>query len=139
MKTTTLELAIVNAGAGLPDGWTAEAVAAVGLACQIDEHRFASESDAILARHEGDEGHALFPSVDELIECGVELHALASALNNGLTGEGFAECLRSLDVETLNGALANFAEHAEFVKAHPDPVDRALCMWGDCDGCHGNA
>lgn len=134
MTTDNRQLAIVNAAA-LPEGWTAEGLAEVCLATQIDQYRFASETDAVLARHEGDEGHALFPSVDDLIERGVDLFGLASAFENGLTGEGFAELLSSMDVDTLNGALANFVEHAEFVATHPDPVDRALCLHGECAGC----
>ncbi|HMP51183.1 MAG TPA: hypothetical protein PKD05_06470, partial [Candidatus Melainabacteria bacterium] len=60
-------------------------------------------------------------------------------LNNGLTGEAFADCLRNLDVDTLNGALANFAEAAELHATHPDPVDRAMHLWGECGCCEGNA
>lgn len=138
MMTKNVELAVVSTGA-TPEGWTAEAMALASLAHTIDGYRFASETDAVLARHEGDEGLALFPSVDELIESGVELHALASALNNGLTGEAFADCLRNLDVDTLNGALANFAEAAELHATHPDPVDRAMHLWGECGCCEGNA
>ena len=119
MMTKNVELAVVSTGA-TPEGWTAEAMALASLAHTIDGYRFASETDAVLARHEGDEGLALFPSVDELIESGVELHALASALNNGLTGEAFAEA-------------------AELHATHPDPVDRAMHLWGECGCCEGNA
>lgn len=134
MTTENRQLAIVTAGA-LPEGWTAEGLCEVMLSAQIEQYRFASEFEAVLARHEGDEGLALFPSVDELIERGVELFALASAFENGLTGEGFAGLLSSMDVDTLNGALANFVEHAESVAANPDPVDRILCRHGECGTC----
>lgn len=133
--TTNVELASVATGADLPEGWNADGVIHAVLAHQIDEHRFESDDDAVLARHEGDEGFALFPSVDELMAEGVNLFALNSAFEQGLTGQGFAEIHASLDVETLNGALANFAEHHEFVATHSDPVDRALCLHGECDAC----
>ena len=131
----TVELVSAASGVDLPEGWSGDGLAITVLACRIDEHRFESDADAVLARHEGDEGFALFPSTDELMEQGVDLMSLASAFDAGLTGSGFAEIYASLDVETLNGALANFAEHHEFAETHSDPVDRALCRFGECSVC----
>lgn len=133
--TKLVELVGVSNGVDLPSGWTGDGVIHAVLATRIDEYRFESEVDAILARHEGDEGYALFPSADELMGEGVDLFALCAAFENGLTASGFADIHASLDVETLNSGLANFAEHREFLTTHRDPVDRVLCMHGDCDVC----
>ncbi|MGD9681924.1 MAG: hypothetical protein AB7W16_12135 [Candidatus Obscuribacterales bacterium] len=113
-------------------GWTPAAAALAAAESIIDSHRFANETDRVLARHEGDEGLALFPSTDELMAMGVSLYDLSGALEAGLKGEDVAGLLASYDADTLNGHLANYVEHAELASLHPDPVERVLHRHGEC-------
>lgn len=120
---------------GLPEGWTLASANEAIVESVIDQHRFACIGDRVLARYEGDEGHALFPSTEELTERGINLEVLAAAFNNGLTGEGFAGLLSTMSVDSLNGNLELFNEHAEDVARHPDPVERIMHRHGECS-CH---
>lgn len=120
---------------GLPAGWTLASANEAIIESVIDHHRFAEPGDRVLARYEGDEGHALFPSADVLTERGLNVEELAAAFGNGMTGEGFAELLSTMSVDSLNGALELFNEHHEEVARHPDPVDRVMHRHGECS-CH---
>ncbi|MBK9141498.1 MAG: hypothetical protein IPM23_03310 [Candidatus Melainabacteria bacterium] len=98
MKTAMLTIA----GDLSNTGWTPAAAALAAAESVIDSHRFATETDRVLARHEGDEGLALFPSTDELMAMGVSLFDLSRALEAGLKGEDVAGLLASYDADTLN-------------------------------------
>lgn len=117
------------------NGWTAADARRAFIESVIDEHRFAEFGDRVLARYEGDLGHALFPSVAELGERGIDLETLVTAFGNGLTGEGFAELLSTMPVDSLNGALELLNEYQEEVARHPDLMDRVAHRYGEC-GCH---
>ncbi|MBZ0188944.1 MAG: hypothetical protein K8F91_22055 [Candidatus Obscuribacterales bacterium] len=116
----------------LSTGWTPAAAALAAAESVVDSNRFANDCDRILARYESDDELALFPSTDVLMVRGVNLFELSKAFEAGLTGEGFAGLFASMDVDTLNGAIANFVENDELVRLHPSPVDRAMHMWGEC-------
>jgi hypothetical protein len=125
-----------NTTTGLPKGWTLASAHEAIIDSVIDHHRFANLGDRALALYEGDEGHELFPSSEELSARGVNLETLVTAFNNGLTGEGFAELLSTMtSVDSLNGNLELFNEHHEDVARHPDLVDRVMHRYGECS-CH---
>jgi hypothetical protein len=89
-------------------GWTlADAEEAI-VESTIDFHRFASPADRTLARIEGDEGLSLFPSTEVLAGRGINVAALAVALNNGLKPTSVAELVDTFEVDTVNGLLERF-------------------------------
>lgn len=63
----------------------------------IEAHSYVDDTDRVLARYENVE--KVLPEPDQLEQQGVDLHALASGLENGLSAQAFAKALHDgLDV-----------------------------------------
>jgi hypothetical protein len=122
----------------------------------IDNARFGSTVDRILARHE--DVPSLFPSAETLTEKGADIVVIGQALENGLDPvafgkaielgldlaafcaafesgglhvEHFAGMVESLDMETLNGALEQVVEVIEEHAQFPNLTDRVLHRVGE--------
>lgn len=113
-------------------GWTESDARDAAVEAVIESHRYADEADRVLARYEDVE--TLMPSYDELKGMGVNVVALAKALQNGLDAAGFGEALKVESVENLNMGLEHLNDQAELVARHPDPVERTMHHHGEC-GC----
>ena len=129
-------------------GWTEAAVAEV----VIDSHRFASHEDRVLALWDGEgASETVMPSCQELVALGVDVVALAEALQNGLDPAGFGQVLgNGLDIPAFNleiGGVRNIAELNEgmehligvnqLLELHPDAEDRVLHHLHECS-CYGS-
>lgn len=131
---------------GTYGGWTESDAREAAIEARLEQHRYASDEDRILARYE--DVPALFPSYEELQALGItNLDQLADALDNGLSATLFGTVLgQGLDAEMFNLSLAagidnipQFNEGMEhlvdqhaLVTLHADPLDRAMHVHGEC-------
>jgi len=131
-------------------GWTESDMRDAATEARLEAHRYADETDRILARYE--DVDALFPSYEELKALGItNLDKLADALDNGLSADLFGKVLgQGLDVEMFDRSLAagidnipqfndgmeHLVEQHALVALHADPLDRVMHCHGECACAH---
>ena len=85
-------------------GWSESDAIEAALEARIEQHRYADETDRVLARHE--EVDTLFPSFEELKALGINVEKFADALDNGLDAKLFGVVLeQGLGIEGFNQTL----------------------------------
>ena len=70
----------------------------------IEQRRFSTEEDRVLARYESDYP-SLMPSADDLGDMGFDIYGLARALEAGLDAELFGKAYSLIDISEFNISL----------------------------------
>jgi hypothetical protein len=131
---THLSTVVTEASApvGLIAGFPASVALAMAAEAIIDNHRYVDDTDRVLARYE--DVPALFPSCEELQHMGVNVIALADALEGGLNAQAFGLVLSNgLDIEGLNQALTAGIDIPTFNEglAHLVEIAHEDALFGD--------
>jgi len=101
---------------GVTSTWLAEREAQREQAVDaiLDKHRFQSADDEMLARHEDEDGFALFASADELRDRGVNVEMLADLLEAGMVdADSVGSLIRKNGSAVFNVALSYVRDIAQ--------------------------
>ena len=103
MTTDTNMISNGNPTDEIAPGWTRAAAEEASAESVIDHHRYADETDRVLASYE--DVPTFYPSFDELVALGVDVKAMAAALTEGTVNPADL----GQDIATLPVAVVNLA------------------------------